>query len=204
MKNKVEQNLAFSNELEAWLGSRRPKTLASLGEVFGEKSFAITILLLMFIPALPLPTGGLTHVFEIITMLLALEVVAGLRAIWLPKRWRNIKLATIIENRAIPMLIHRIRWFEKRSSKKLNWIFHLLLFTRLNALIIIVFTIAAFMALPFSGLDTLPALGVVLLCLSMILEDTRILILGYVAGAVGTAIVITAGAATINIIHSLI
>lgn len=175
-----------------------------MDEVFGEKSYAITILLLMFIPALPLPTGGITHVFEIITVLLALEMIAGLRSIWLPKSWKNMKLAAAIERRAIPLMLRRIRWFEKRSNQKLNWIFRLPLFTRLNALIIIVFTVAAFMAPPFSGLDTLPALGVVFICLSVILEDVRILALGYAAGIAGTVIVVAAGAATISIIHRLI
>lgn len=204
MKNEVEQSSFFSHKLEAWLKSKKPKTLTSLDEVFGDKSFAITILLLMFIPALPLPTGGITHIFEIITVLLALEILIGRKTIWLPKRWKQMKLAGIIERRAIPMMLRRIRWFEKHSTPKLNWIFRLPLFSRLNALIIIVFTVAAFLAPPFSGLDTLPALGVVLLCLSTILEDARILALGYAAGIAGTAIVIAAGAATINIIHRLI
>ena len=204
MKTDVKRCSTFSNKLEVWLASKQPKTLASLDEVFSEKSFAITILLLMFIPALPLPTGGVTHVFEIITVLLALEMAVGLRTIWLPKRWKNMKLAAVIERRAIPMMLRRIRWFEKRSSQKLNWIFHLPLFKQLNALIIIVFTVAAFLAPPFSGLDTLPALGVVLLCLSVILEDVRILALGYATGIAGTAIVVAAGAVTINIIHRLI
>jgi hypothetical protein len=74
----------------------------------------------------------------------------------------------------------------------------------MNALIIVVFTAAAFAAPPFSGLDTLPSLGVVLLCLSVILEDVRILLLGVLAGVAGTAIIVAAGAATIEIIHRLI
>lgn len=204
MKNNTEQEQPFSHKLEAWLKSKKPKTLTSLDEVFAEESFAITILLLMFIPALPLPTGGITHVFEIITVLLALEMVVGLKAIWLPKRWKQMKVAGVIERRAIPMMLRRIRWFEKHSSRKLNWIFRLPLFSRLNALVMIVFTAAAFLAPPFSGLDTLPALGVVFLCLSMILEDVRILVLGYATGIAGTAIVVAAGAATIDIIHRLI
>jgi hypothetical protein len=204
MKNEFAKSFSFSDKLETWLKSKQPKTLASLDEVFGEKSFAITILLLMFIPALPLPTGGITHIFEIITVLLALEVLLGLKTIWLPKRWKDMKLAGVLQRRAIPMMLHRIRWFEKHSSRKLNWIFRLPLFSRLNALIITVFTVAAFLAPPFSGLDTLPALGVVLLCLSMILEDARILALGYATGIAGTVIVVAAGAATINIIHHLI
>ena len=47
----------FSDELEAWLKSDGPKTLGELGETFGEKSFAVTILLLMFVPAAPVADG---------------------------------------------------------------------------------------------------------------------------------------------------
>ena len=54
-------NGLFSDELERWLRSDESKTLRALGDVFEEKSFAATILLLMFLPALPVPTGGVTH-----------------------------------------------------------------------------------------------------------------------------------------------
>ena len=43
--------------------------------------------LLLAVPALPLPTGGATHVFEVIAMLVALQLIVGRRQIWLPARW---------------------------------------------------------------------------------------------------------------------
>ncbi len=66
-----------SDQLEGWLTGDRPKTLGSLLDTSGEGSFAIVFVLLMAVPALPLPTGGVTHIFEVITMLLALELIAG-------------------------------------------------------------------------------------------------------------------------------
>jgi hypothetical protein len=73
-----------SDGLERWLGGDSEKTLGSLIELFEEKSFAIVFVLLLGVPALPLPTGGATHVFEIIAMLLALELIVGREQIWLP------------------------------------------------------------------------------------------------------------------------
>ena len=35
---------SFSDQLEGWLGDGKPKTLSALGDVFGEKTFAVTIL----------------------------------------------------------------------------------------------------------------------------------------------------------------
>ena len=45
------------------------------------------VLLLALRPALP--TGGVTHVFELIAMLLALQLIVGRRHVWLPERWRQ-------------------------------------------------------------------------------------------------------------------
>ena len=89
----------FSDELERWLLSDEPKTLGAMNDVFAEKSFAVTIMLLMFVPALPLPTGGVTHVFEAITVLLAAQMVLGRRTIWLPARWNRRDLGATADRR---------------------------------------------------------------------------------------------------------
>src|SRR5512132_4208841 len=92
----------FSHQLERWLRSDDAKTLGALSDVFAEKSFAVTILLLMFLPALPLPTGGISHVFEAITVVLAMQMVIGRRTIWLPERWQRRELGPATTDRAIP------------------------------------------------------------------------------------------------------
>src|SRR6185312_10795047 len=58
-----------SEELGGWLDGDGAKTLDGLIDLFGEKSFALLFVLLLGVPALPLPTGGATHVFEIIAIL---------------------------------------------------------------------------------------------------------------------------------------
>ena len=49
--------------------------------------------LLLGVPALPLPTGGATHVFEAVAMLLALQLIANRDRIWLPRRWWGMDLS---------------------------------------------------------------------------------------------------------------
>ena len=66
---------SVSADLERWLDQEGKPTLGSLIELFGQKSFALVFVLLLGVPALPLPTGGATHVFEIIAMLLSLELI---------------------------------------------------------------------------------------------------------------------------------
>lgn len=194
----------FSNQLEVWLKGRQKKTLASLIKVFEDKSFAIVFLLLMILPALPIPTGGVTHVFEIITMLLALEMIIGLKTIWLPNKWKHMKLGKTIEGKVIPLLLRRIRWFEKRSTPRGQYLFKLPLADRVLGLLILLFTIVAFLSPPFSGLDTLPSLGVVIISLSIILDDVIMLFAGTVVGVAGTALVIGAGTAIVEAFHRLV
>jgi len=74
---------------------------------------------------------------------------------------------------------------------------------RLLGLLIIGFTVGAFLAPPFSGLDTLPALGVVFIALAIILEDAAFLVAGTVIGSIGVVLEITIGAALGRWIRSL-
>jgi hypothetical protein len=194
----VRPDTTFSEQLEGWLRSEQPKTLRALGDVFGEKSFAVTILFLMFLPALPLPTGGVTHVFEAITVVLAVQMVLGRSTIWLPQRWQRRELGTLTTGKTIPFMIRRIRWFERFSRPRGARLFRQRWFLRLLGVVLIGLAIGAAAAPPFSGLDTLPALGAVAVALAIILEDVVVLGIGLAVGAAGIALILTIGAALLH------
>jgi hypothetical protein len=61
--------------------------------------------------------------------------------------------------------------------------------------VMLIFVIGAFVAPPFSGLDTLPSLGVVLLCLGIVFSDGLIVAAGLTIGVVGLALEVALGAA---------
>jgi hypothetical protein len=196
--SKRDAKAEFSDQLEVWLKGKQTKTLASLEAVFRDKSFAIIFLLLMILPATPLPTGGITHVFEVIVLLLCLELIAGFKAPWLPKKWKHMHLGKVMTGKVIPVMMRRIRWFEERSSARGRAVFHLPLFDRVIGLVIFVLTLGALLSPPFSGLDTLPALGVAIISLSLILEDFIMLVVGTIVGVGGVALTITLGAALVE------
>lgn len=193
------QQRKFSQELTAWVQGKRSKTLSSLSTEFSKDTFAILILLLMAVPALPAPTGGLTHIFEIIAMLLSLELIAGRTTIWLPKRWRNKSLSSFARGKIMTKLISVISWFEHfarlRGKKFMGNKYSL----SLIGVIIFVFTLAAFLAPPFSGLDTLPSLGVVIVALSLIFSDSLLLLLGITVGAIGIGLIFALGSAVFKL-----
>jgi hypothetical protein len=193
----------FSDELEDWLKGDTPKTVGALSEEFEERAFAVTILLLMFPSALPIPTGGITHVLEFFAIIVALQMVAGRTTLWLPKRFAQRELGASMTEKAVPFISRRIRWFEKYSAPRLAGLFDQRWFIRIIGLVILVFTLGAIIAPPFSGLDTLPALGIVIICLAIVLGDILMFVIGAVIGAGGIALILTVGAAIAHFLRNL-
>jgi hypothetical protein len=187
-----------SDQLEGWLGGDGEKTLASLIELFGKKSFAILFVVLLGVPALPLPTGGATHVFEIVAVLLAAQLIAGRDVIWLPRRWRALELAGPNQQRFLAALMRMIRRLERISRPRLRFLFDHRLSNIVFGVLVIAGCLGAFFAPPFTGLDTLPALGVVLLSLAVLLEDFALVVAAVAVGVAGVVLEIVVGSAAIK------
>jgi hypothetical protein len=186
----------LSDRLESWFQAPRPKTVGSLIELFGEKSFAVLFVLLLAVPALPLPTGGVTHVFELIAMLLALELIVGRRTVWLPERWRRREIGA--ERKRSEVLLRRIRWLERHSRPRLGFLLTHRFSGVTFGVLVLALSLTAFLAPPFTGLDTVPSLGVVLLSLGVLLDDAVLALVGVVVGAVGVLIVLALGKVAVD------
>jgi hypothetical protein len=193
-----ETQQKVSDALQGWLEGESDKTLGSLIEVFGEKSFAILFVFLLGVPALPLPTGGATHVFEIIAALLALQLIVGRDQIWLPKKWCKLELAGPRQQKFIAGLMKLIRRLERLSRPRLRFLFNNRLSNSVFGVLVIGGTAGAFFAPPFTGLDTLPALGVVLLSLGVLLEDVIVVAVGLIVGVGGVLLEIIVGSAVVH------
>ena len=193
----------ISDALQGWLEGDSDKTLGSLVEVFGEKSFAVLFVLLLGVPALPLPTGGATHVFEIIAALLALQLIVGRDQIWLPQKWCKLELAGPKQQRFITGLMKLIRRLERFSRPRLRFLFETRVSNSVYGLLALGGTAGAFFAPPFTGLDTLPALGVVLLSLGVLLEDVIVVAIGLVVGVAGVLLEIIVGSAVVHGVSSI-
>jgi hypothetical protein len=193
----------FSDELEDWLAGDPHKTFGDMVDVFGERGFAVGILMTLCVPALPLPTGGVSHVLELIAILLAVQMVLGRTVVWLPQRLRRREIGPALAKKALPFVVRKVRWLEKRSRPRLARLFHNRWFLRLLGLVMIALTIGSALAPPFSGLDTLPALGAVLIALAILLEDVALLIIGVAVGTGGIALIVTVGTAVAHFLRNL-
>jgi hypothetical protein len=192
-----------SEELESWLRQDGEKTLGTLVETFEEKSFALLFVLLLGVSALPLPTGGATHVFELIAMLLALQLIAGRDEIWLPERWRRTQLAGGRREAFIRKLMKMIRRLERWSRPRLPFLFDHRASNIVFGILVLAGTLGAFLAPPFSGLDTLPSLGAVLISLGVLLEDFAVVVAGVAFGAGGVLLEVVLGRAAFSGVKQL-
>jgi hypothetical protein len=192
-----------SDQLEGWMTQPGEKTLGGLIELFGEKSFAIVFVLLLALPALPLPTGGATHVFEAIAMLLALELIVGRRTIWLPQRLRRRDLSGMAQGKVANTLLKQMRRVERFARPRLSGVLRQRLAGVVFGAIVLALSLTAFLAPPFSGLDTVPALGVVVLSLGVLFEDFVLAAVGAVVGALGVVIVIGLGSLVTRLVRDL-
>jgi hypothetical protein len=157
----------------------------------------------MAVPALPLPTGGVTHVFEVIVMLVALQLLAGRRHVWLPERWKRRDISSTARGRFSERLLRTIRWLERHSRMRLEFLVANRVSRMIYGLVVLGLTLTAFLAPPFSGLDTLPALGVVVLSVAVLVGDSLLALAGFVIGAVGVILVLTLGSVAYKGIGSL-
>lgn len=193
----------FSVALEQWLRCHEPITLGSLAATFQEKSFAVSILLLMFLPALPLPTGGISHVFEVMAALLALQIIAGRTTIWLPQRWRERELGGISTKKSIPLMIRWIRRLERFSRPRWTRLLQLRPVQRLIGVALLGTCATALLSPPFSGLDTIPGLAAVAICGGVLLGDALLVLIGVGVEVAGVIVIVTLGASAVQWVRHL-
>jgi hypothetical protein len=186
-----------SEQIGRWLEEGDDHTVGGLLELFEEKSFALLFILLLGVSALPLPTGGATHVFDVIAVLTAAQLVVGRDKVWVPERWQKLQLAGSKQQRFLNGLLKFLRFLERVSRPRLRALFDHRASNVVFGVTVIVFTTGAFFAVPFSGLDTLPALGVVLLSVGVLLEDFALVAIGSLVGVTGIALEILLGRAVL-------
>jgi hypothetical protein len=194
----------LSEKLTSLLKTEGELRISSLENVFGNKSFAVSVVLLMALPALPIPTGGISHIFEIVTMLISLEIIAGLDKLWLPKRLLGLSISAGIKKRALPFITRRLKFVEKHTRPRGRKYFVQSWFRRAVGVPMLMLAMLAFFAPPFSGLDTLFAMGTVLIALSLLMEDISLLIIGVFVGISGGVVEVLFGKVLIHFFQGLL
>lgn len=193
-----------SQQLREWRDAEGEKTLGGLVDALGAGGFAIIFIVLLGPAALPLPTGGITHVLEVAAMLGALQLIFGRNSVWVPNRWRGVKFEEGSKAKFIDGLVNTTTKLERYAKPRLRWLFGHWVSNVVYGLAVLIGSLAAFLAPPFTGLDTVPALGVVIVSVGMIMEDIAYVIAGALMIAIAPVLMITVGDAIYEWVKGLI
>jgi hypothetical protein len=162
-----------------------------LGEVLdkaGDRGYGFLLILLAipaFIPILPPGTSG---VLGALMSIVALQMLFGLKQPWFPKRWRNKvlspKVVQALQTRGVAIL----RQIERVSHPRGRRLTRNGLILRLSALVVIALALVLSSPMPF--MNTLPALGVLLIGVGLANHDLYFLSAGWGIGIVVVLIVV--------------
>ncbi len=131
-------------------------------------------------------------------------MIFGRRALWLPSKIKNTRLNSPFLKKAIPFMVRRIRWLEQFSRPRFSHLFDKAFFRTIIGLTVFGLAVAVQLAPPFSFLDTLPSLGIVLIALGIILGDISFYIIGLVIGITGVGLIVTLASVIIAFFQRLI
>ena len=180
-----------------WRESEGEKSLGGFVDAMDSKGFALLLVILMGPSALPIPTGGLTHLFEIAAVLLAFQLILGRADVWLPGRMRRISLEGGGATKVVDAMERYIGKLERITKPR----------GRISDIAfgfgVLIGVIVTFLAPPFTGLDTLPALGVVMLALAVIAEDIAVIWIGVALIVLGAFAELFIGDAAYRAVKSL-
>lgn len=115
-----------------------------------------------------------------------------------------MELAGDKQQRFITALMKAIRRLERLSRPRLRLLFGHRASSIVFGMLVIAGSLAAFLAPPFTGLDTLPALSVVLLSLGVLFQDFLIVLVALAVGVAGVTLDVVLGGAAISTLLTII
>ena len=179
----------LSNELQRYFFEEERASKVTLAEILllaKERVFGFLLVILSLPSALPVPAPGYSTPFGILIFLLAVQLIAGAKIPWLPKRMMNhpIQLTTVqgFLKAGIPWL----KRIEAIARPRLSYIC-----TTLPGRVTIGIVIALMgisMMIPIPGTNTLPAMGIFVTSFGLSEDDGAISLGGLVMCVMGAVL----------------
>lgn len=179
-----------------------PSERISLNELsarFGGRALGALLLVFGILCLLPLPPGA-TTIFGLPLLLLAPQLLVGLRAPWLPQtlRHRAVEMDQVRPN--LPRVIRWLRRIESVSRPRLTFLFGPV-GQRLIGLVCTVLAVVLILPIPLGNL--LPAASVSVLALALIQRDGILALIGYGAALASASVLVLAASVVIRAFQGL-
>jgi hypothetical protein len=179
-------HLKFSQELKPLIerSATQSVTLAELLAETSEQSFGLVMALLALPFLLPMPPGVST-ISGSGCILLGLQMMAGWKAPWLPKRVADLKLPQAFMEKLLKVVQSITKLLEKFVRPRMPWLANNPSIWRINGLCIC--WLAFLLMLPIPLTNPIPTVGILLFVFAMLEADGLLMCVSY-----GMTLVITA------------
>lgn len=163
--------------------------LSDLFELAKERIFGFLFIILSLPSALPVPAPGYSVPFGILLLLLAIQLIAGAKQPWLPKRLAQHPIALTKVQGFLKAGLPWLRRIESITHPRLTRICTSLLGRTVIGIAISLMAIS--MCIPIPGTNTLPAIGVFVTGFGFQEDDGAVSLAGLVLCALGATLSIS-------------
>jgi hypothetical protein len=172
-------------------------------EAFHERGLGIILFIFSLPAAAPIPAPGINTLIAIPLLVLTVQMAIGRHTVWFPAFIRKQSLSRDLCERMIDVSLPWIVRLEKFTKPRLGFVTQGL-FSKLIG--VFGFIMALSGAVPLPLMNTVPAIGISLMAIGVIMRDGLIVLSGCVLGIVWvfliTAIYLTLGTEGIHLILS--
>ena len=166
--------LSLAEALQSILNKHeKSPSIGELMEAVGDKGFGLLLVILSLPSALPLPAVGYSTPFGICMAIIAAQIFVGRTQVQLPKRLKKIRIPLKMVRSITGFALNFLKKTEKLIKPRQRWIHsrpgH-------SVLSVTIFIMAIFMMIPFPGTNTLPAMAIFVIGISIAEEDGLIAI----------------------------
>ena len=149
-------------------------SIGDLMAAVGDKGFGLLLIILSLPSALPVPAIGYSTPFGICMVIIAAQIFIGRTQVQLPKRLKKIRIPLKLVQSITSFALHFLKRTEKLVKPRQRWIHSKL---GHSILPVTIFAMSIFMIIPIPGTNTLPAMAIFIIGISIAEEDGLIAIM---------------------------
>lgn len=154
-------------------------SISEITRAVGEKGFGLLLIVLSLPSAFPVPAPGYSTPFGLVMTLIALQMIGGRRAVWLPQKIGTIRIKPKLADKMIGSASKFLSKIERFIRPRQKWISGR---TGQASLALVVLIMACLMMLPIPLTNTFPAMVIFMIGVGLSEEDGLLAIGAFTLG----------------------
>ncbi|MDQ8206881.1 exopolysaccharide biosynthesis protein [Coraliomargarita sp. SDUM461003] len=179
--DEVPPHLSLGDTLSQLLATddTRGLSISEITSAVAEKGFGLVLIILSLPSALPVPAPGYSTPFGIVIALMALQMISGREAVWLPQKLADIRIQPKLANTMLGSASKFLKMIERFIRPRQKWIRGR---AGQSGLAIVIFIMACLMMLPIPLTNTFPAMVIFMIGVGLAEEDGLLAMAAFAVG----------------------